>query len=147
MEIDSRFILVPRYPNLQCFSNGVFTGNHQWTVHKYKAMMKITIEYLARVCPLEGIHLIYEYLYIHQLSHYAIYISTLLDWLRSTVVMFWKILTDPQGPWVKRGLLTSEFLPWQQLHYFVHYVDSVIEKGALSSYSTNRTESIINLSK
>jgi hypothetical protein len=56
------------------------------------------------------------------------------------VVTFWKILTDPQGPWVKKELLTPDFLPWQRLHYFSHYADSVIEKGALPSYSTDRTE-------
>jgi len=103
-------------------------------------MMKITVGCLAGVCPPEGIRLIREYLHIHRLSHYAAHTSTSLDWLRSAVVMFWKILTDPQGPWVKRGLLTPEFLPWQRLHYFSHYTDSVIQKGTLLSYSTDRTE-------
>ena len=36
--------------------------------------------------------------------------------------------------------MTSDFLPWQLLHYFSHYVESVIEKGALLFYSTDRTE-------
>src|SRR5947199_1840755 len=36
--------------------------------------------------------------------------------------------------------MTSDFLPWQLLHYFSHYVESVIEKGALPFYSTDRTE-------
>ena len=139
-EIDSRFALVPGYPNLRRFPNGVFTENHHWTVHEYKAMMKITVAVLAGVCPPEGIRLIREYLHIHRLSHYAAHTSTSLEWLRSAVLTFWKMLTAPTGPWVTKGLVTSDFLPWQRLHYFSHYAESVIEKGALPSYSTDRTE-------
>jgi hypothetical protein len=39
MELDSWFILMPKYPNLRRFTKGVFTHNHTWTVHEYRAMM------------------------------------------------------------------------------------------------------------
>ena len=102
--------------------------------------MKVIVNILARVCSSEGIRLIHEYLYIHLLSHYVAHISTLLEWLQSTVLIFWKMLTAPNSTWVKTELVTSHFLPWQRLHYFSHYVESVIKKGALPFYSTDWTE-------
>ena len=103
-------------------------------------MMKVTVGILAGVCPPEGIRLIHKYLHIHQLSHYVAHTSASLEWLRSAVLTFWKMLIAPNGPWVRTGLVTSDFLPWQRLHYFSNYAELVIEKGALPSYSTDRTE-------
>ena len=50
------------------------------------------------------------------------------------------MLTASNGPWVKIELVTSDFLPWQRLHYFLHYTESVIKKEALPFYSTDQTE-------
>ena len=47
MEVDCQFVLVSGYPNLHRFANGVFTENHHWTVHEYKAMRKVTVGMLA----------------------------------------------------------------------------------------------------
>src|SRR5438477_11296712 len=102
-------------------------------------MMKVTVGMLAGLCPSEGIRLIREYLHIHHLSHYPAYTHTLLEWLQSAIDMFWSMLRHPQGPWVRNSLVSPDYEP-QRLHYFSYYVASVHAKGALLSYSTDRTE-------
>ena len=73
IKIDSRFALIPGYPNLRRFANGIFTDNHHWTVHEYKAMMKVIMGTLVGICPPEGLMLVREYLHIHRLSHYVVH--------------------------------------------------------------------------
>jgi hypothetical protein len=46
-EIDSRFAIIPGYSNLWRFARGVFTSTHHWTVHEYKAMMKVAVGIVA----------------------------------------------------------------------------------------------------
>jgi len=141
IEIDSRFALIPGYPNLRRFANGIFTDNHHWTVHEYKAMMKVILATLVGICPPEGLAFVREYLHIHRLSHYPIHSDKTLNWLRSAIDTFWKILKAPGGVFVQNGLVAENYhVPQQRLHYFHHYAQSVMEKGALPSYSTDRTE-------
>src|SRR5271167_4735357 len=77
-EIDSRFAMMPAYPGLRQFANSIFTQNHHWTIHEYKAMMKVVLGVFIGLCPPEGIQLICEYLHIHRLSHYPIHSETSL---------------------------------------------------------------------
>ena len=138
-EFDSRFALMPGYPNLRRFVNGILTENHHWTVHEYKAMMKVIVGVLAGICPPEGIQLVKEYLHIHRLSHYHVHTEKSLEWLNSAIQTFWKILKNPQGLFMKYGLMNDDFMI-QRLHYLFHYATSIREKEALPSYSTDRTE-------
>ena len=140
LEIEIRFALIPGYPNLRRFANGIFTDNHHWTVHEYKAMMKVIMGTLVGICPPEGLMLVREYLHIHRLSHYAVHSDKTLGWLRSTIDTFWKILKVPGGVFIQNDLVTEDYVPPPRLHYFHHYAQSVMEKGALPSYSTDRTE-------
>ena len=63
-----------------------------------------------------------------------------LGWLRSAIDTFWKILKAPGGVFIQNDLVTEDYVPPPRLHYFHHYAQSVIEKGALLSYSTDRME-------
>ena len=139
-EIDSRFAMIPGYPNLRRFARGVFTSTHHWTVHEYKAMMKVAVGILEGVCPPEGLALMIEYLHIHRLSHYAVHTEESLGWLESAISTFWKILKAPGGPFSTNELIDDDWQTAQKLHYFWHYANTVREKGALPSYSTDRTE-------
>jgi len=139
MEFDSRFALVPSYMGLRRFKDGILTQNHHWTVHEHKEMMKVTLAVLAGICPPDGLELLREYLHIHRLSHYHVHSEESLGWLESAISVFWSILKRPTGGFIKAGLITNEF-DVQRLHYFMHYAESVREKGSLTSYSTDRTE-------
>ena len=104
-------------------------------------MMKVILAALVGICPLEGLALVREYLHIHCLSHYPVHADKTLNWLQSAIDTFWKILKAPGGVFVQNGLVAENYhVPQQRLHYFHHYTQSVIEKGALPSYSTDRTE-------
>jgi Plavaka transposase len=139
MELDSRFILMPKYPNLRRFTKGVFTQNHTWTVHEYRAMMRVILGILAGICPPPGIQLVREYLHITYLSHYPVQTDKTLGWLQSAVDTFWKLLRDPNGPFLGHGQITEHWAP-SKLHMFRHYASEAKEKGALTTISTDRTE-------
>ena len=139
LEFDARFAVMPKYTNLQRFNDGIMAEKHYWTVHEYKQMMKTIVGTLMGLCPPQGIFLIREYLHIHRLSHYAVHTDESLEWLRDSIKTFFQCLRNPTGPFIKNGLVQPDYEP-QRLHYFFHYADTVIAKGALPSYSTDRTE-------
>ena len=102
-------------------------------------MMKTIVGTLIGLCPPEGIFFIQEYLHIHHLSHYNIHTDESLEWLKDSIKTFFQCLRNPTGPFIKHNLVQPDYEP-QRLHYFHHYIDTVIAKGALPSYSTDRTE-------
>jgi hypothetical protein len=103
-------------------------------------MMKVAVGILEGICPPEGIALLLEYLHIHRLSHYAIHTDESLGWLVSAISTFWKILKAPNGSFITNELIDADWQIAQKLHYMWHYAEAVREKGALPSYSTDRTE-------
>src|SRR5437762_507257 len=136
LEFDARFAIIPKYTNLRRFNDGIIAEKHHWTVYEYKQMMKTIVGTLIRLCPSEGIFLIREYLHIHHLSHYNIHTD---ESLKDSIKTFFQCLQNPIGPFIKHNLVQPDYEP-QRLHYFYHYIDTVIAKGALPSYSTDRTE-------
>ena len=146
MEFDSRFALIPEYTGLQQFEHGVLTKTHAWTVHEYKEMMKVILGALIGLCPSEGIHLVMEYLDVHRLAHYSCHTDESLAWLENTVDQFFEQLKSANGPFIKHGLVSYES-ETQKIHYQRHYANTVREKGALPSSSTDRTEPLHKLLK
>ena len=139
VEIDARFALVPGWTGMRWFREGIVSQTHPWTCHEMKDMMRQTIGCLAGLCPPEGISLIRDYLHIHRLSHYNVHTEESLAWLEDAVITFSNHLRAPAGPFARTMYNHSDCEP-QRLHYFRHYAQSVREKGALPSYSTDRTE-------
>ena len=138
-ELDCRFALMPKFKDLRRFSHDILSEDHHWTVHEYKAMMKVMVGALQGICPSEGIALLREYLHIHRLSHYIIHTEESLQWLENAVETFNKFLQMPGDPFVKYDLVDPDHEP-QKLHYFRHYAECVQRKGTLTSYSTDLTE-------
>jgi hypothetical protein len=139
IEIDARLSLVPPWTGMRCFKEGIMSQDHHWSCHEYKDMMRQIIGCFIGLCPSEGITLFREYLHIHRLSHYAVHTETSLEWLESAVITFSDHLREPKGPFARYMRDNGDF-EVQRIHYFRHYADTVREKGALSSYSTDRTE-------
>jgi len=146
MEFDSRFALIPEYTGLQQFEHGVLTKTHAWTVHEYKEIMKVILGTLIGLCSSEGIHLVMEYLDVHQLAHYSCHTDESLAWLENAVDQFFEQLKSANGPFIKHGLVSPES-ETQKIHYQRHYANTVHEKGALPSSSTDRTEPLHKLLK
>jgi hypothetical protein len=146
-EIDARFSIMPKYFGLRRFTKGIYNKQHPWMVHEYRAMMKVILGVLAGLCPKEGMLLLREYLIINYLSQYPVHNDTSLGWLDGAIDTFWRILRNPKGRFVhlkdnvrfKDSVVTETWAP-SKLHYFRHYAQCVREKGALTSYSTDRTE-------
>ena len=139
VEIDARFALVPSWTGMRWFREGIISQTHPWTCHEMKDMMRQTIGCLVGLCPPEGISLIRDYLHIHRLSHYTVHTDESLAWLEDAVITFSNHLRAPAGPFARTMYNSGDCEP-QRLHYFRHYAQSVREKGALPSYSTDRTE-------
>ncbi len=146
MEFDSRFALMPGYTGIRRFEHGVLTKTHAWTVHEYKEIMKVIIGALIGLCPAEGIHLVMQYLDIHRLAHYSCHTDESLAWLENAVDQFFEQLKSPNGPFIKYSLVSPES-ETQKIHYQRHYANTVREKGALPSSSTDRTEPLHKLLK
>ena len=139
VEIDARFALVPGWTGMRWFREGIVSQTHPWTCHEMKDMMRQTIGCLVGLCPPEGISLIRDYLHIHRLSHYTVHTDKSLAWLDDAVITFSNHLRASAGPFARTMYNSGDCEP-QRLHYFRHYAQSVREKGALPSYSTDRTE-------
>lgn len=139
IEFDSRFALMPSYPNGRRFKNGVLAEDHHWTVHEIKEMMKVFMGVAIGLVPDEAIPLLVNYLHIHRLSHYDCHTEESLEWLADSVEKFFECLTGPDSIFIKSELVKKNYRP-QKIHYTRHYPDSVRSKGALPSYSTDRTE-------
>ena len=138
-ELDSRFALMPLYPDLRRFRNGILTEDHGWTVHEYKNMMKVIVGALVGICPPEGIALVREYLHIHCLTRYNTHTEESLDWLASAIKTFWRLLRSPKGPFILHNLVDLDYEP-QRLHYMFEYIMAIRQKGALLAMSTDLTE-------
>jgi hypothetical protein len=138
-EIDARFSIMTKYFGSHRFSKSIYNKSHSWMVHEYRAMMKVILGVLTGICPKEGIRLVREYLIINYLSQYPVHNDTTLGWLDGTIDSFWAMLRDPNGLFIKYDLVTN-YWALSQLHYFRHYAECVREKGALTSYSTDKTE-------
>jgi hypothetical protein len=54
IEIDIRFILIPKYPDLKYFNKGILSQEYHWMIHEIKKMIRIMIYYLNGLYPLEG---------------------------------------------------------------------------------------------
>jgi hypothetical protein len=139
-EFDARFMLMPTYALARKFKEGIFTEKHFWSVHDIKEMMKVIVGALVGICPTEGVTLVREYLHIHRLAHYSCHTEESLQWMESAVTTLFCNLTRPTGIFVAKEIIPLEYILPQKLHYFLHYPDTVREKGALPSYSTDRTE-------
>src|SRR6202035_969532 len=141
VEIDARFALVPKYPGLKHFNEGMLSQEHHWTVHEIKEMMRVMMCCLSGLCPPEGLALLREYLHLSRLAYYSVHTEESLQWLESARETFFKILRDPDGPFVQEELIPNggDYEP-QRLHYFRHYHTAIREWGAMLSYSTDRTE-------
>ena len=139
MKLNSRFILMPKYPNLKQCTKGIFIHNHTWTVHKYRVIMRVILSILTEICLPLGIQLVWEYLYIMYLFHYLVQTDKTLKWLQSAVNTFWKLLRDPNGSFPHYGKITKHWAP-SKLPIFYHYASEAKEKGALTTVFTDRTE-------
>ena len=124
---------------MRWFREGIISQTHPWTCHEMKGLMRQAIGCLIGLCPPEGISLIRDYLHIHRLSHYTVHTEESLAWLEDAVITFSNHLRAPAGPFARTMYNSGDCEP-QRLHYFRHYAQSVHEKGALPSYSTDRTE-------
>jgi hypothetical protein len=138
-ELDVRFMAMPTYRNLRRFHKGIFTQKHHWTVHEVKAMMKVIMGVLVGVCPTDGLELCREYLHIHVLAQHTVHSEETLGHMNSAIATFWEILKDPNRAFIRQKLVNPDWAP-QRLHYMSHYAQSVRQKGALPTYSTDRTE-------
>jgi hypothetical protein len=76
---------------------------------------------------------------ITYLSHYPVQTDKTLRWLQSAVDTFWKLLRDPNGPFLGHGKITEHWAP-SKLHIFRHFASEAREKGALTTISSDRTE-------
>jgi len=139
IEIDARFALVPSWTGMRWFREGIISQTHPWTCHEMKDMMRQAIGCLIGICPPEGISLMRDYLHIHRLSHYTVHTDESLAWLEDAVITFSNHLRAPASPFARKMFNSGDCEP-QRLHYFRHYASAVREKGALPSYSTDRTE-------
>jgi hypothetical protein len=139
VEIDTRFALVPGWTGMRWFREGIVSQTHPWTCHEMKDMMRQAVGCLVGLCPTEGISLIRDYLHIHRLSHYTVHTEEFLAWVEDAIVTFSNHLRAPAGTFARTMYNSGDCEP-QRLHYFRHYAESVREKGALPSYSTDRTE-------
>jgi len=138
-ELDSRFALMPSFAGLKSFPEGIFTQSHHGTVHELKEQMRVILGALAGLCPVEALSAAREYLHIHRLAHYNCHTDESLQWLDSAIETFFKQLRAPGGIFVRKNIVTPDYEP-PRLHYLFHYVRAVIMKGALPSFSTDRTE-------
>src|SRR3984885_9767886 len=139
-EFDARFALMPTYSEGRSFRNGIFTEKHFWSVHDMKQMMKVVVGALVGICPPEGVRLVREYLHIHRLAHYSCHTEESLQWMESAINTLFRDLRRPGGDFVRHDIVTTDYRLPQKAHYFYHYVETVRAKGALPSYSTDRTE-------
>jgi hypothetical protein len=139
IEFDSRFALMPSYPNGRRFKEGVLSQTHHWTVHEVKEMMKVFMGVAIGLMPDEAIPLLVNYLHIHRLSHYDCHTERSLEWLADSVEKFFECLTGPDSIFIKSGVVQKNSHQ-QKMHYMRHYDESVRSKGALPAYSTDRTE-------
>jgi hypothetical protein len=73
IEIDTRFALIPKYPDLKYFNEGILSQKYHWIIHEIKKMMRIMIYYLNGLYPSEGFILLWEYLYLSYLIYYSIH--------------------------------------------------------------------------
>src|SRR5436190_2810530 len=99
---------MPGYTGIRRFEHEVLTKTHAWTVHEYKEIMKVIIGALIGLCPTEGIHLVMQYLDIHQLAHYSYHTGESLAWLENIVDQFFEQLKSPNGPFIKYSLVSLE---------------------------------------
>lgn len=139
-EFDARFMLMPTYALARKFKEGIFTEKHFWSVHDIKEMMKVIVGALVGICPTEGVTLVREYLHIHRLAHYSCHTEESLQWMESAITTLFRNLTRPTGTFVTEEIIPLDYILPQKLHYLLHYAQTVREKGALPSYSTDRTE-------
>jgi hypothetical protein len=140
VEFDTRFALMPTYPDACKFQDGIFTEKHFWSVHDMKQMMKVVVGALVGICPPEGVRLVREYLHIHRLAHYSCHTEESLQWLESAISTLFRDLKHLGGDFVRHDIVHVDYRLPQKAHYFYHYVETVRAKGALPSYSTDRTE-------
>jgi hypothetical protein len=73
IEIDIRFILIPKYPNLKYFNKRILSQKYHWIIHEIKKIIRIIIYYLNGLYLLEGFILLWEYLYLLYLIYYSIH--------------------------------------------------------------------------
>jgi hypothetical protein len=132
VEIDARFALVPQYTGLKHFKEGMLSQEYHWTVHEIKEMMRVMMPgYVSGLCPPEGLVLLREYLHLSRLAYYSIHTEeSLLQWMKSAIEIFFKILRDPDGPFAQQELIYNggDHEP-QRLHYFHHYHTAIREWG------------------
>jgi hypothetical protein len=100
-ELDARFAIMPVHKNRRRFSDGILSQKHHWSVHEYKAMMKVIVGVLTGLCPSDAFPLLIEYLHVHYVAHYSCQTEESLEWLESATKAFFKILYNPTGPFVK----------------------------------------------
>ena len=105
VEIDARFALIPKYPSLKYFKEDILSQKYHWTVHEIKEMMRVMMGCLIGLCPPEGLALLREYLHLSRLAYYSVHTEESLQWLESARETFFKILRDPDGPFVQQELI------------------------------------------